>query len=55
MSRVFAVIVCLLVYLLEIMIDNGTARLKWQQALKSAWIVTGIMGTVNLIILSFFR
>ncbi len=55
MSRVFAVIVCLLVYFLEIIIDNGAARVKWQQALKSAWIVTGIMGTVNLIILSFFR
>ncbi len=55
MSHVFAVIVCLLVYLLEIIIDNGAARVKWQQALKSAWIVTGIMGTVNLIILSFFR
>ncbi|WP_312430501.1 respiratory chain complex I subunit 1 family protein [Lacrimispora sp.] len=55
MSHVFAVIVCLLVYFLEIIIDNGAARVKWQQALKSAWIVTGIMGTVNLIILSFFR
>lgn len=55
MSRVFAAIVCLLVYFLEIIIDNGAARVKWQQALKSAWIVTGIMGTVNLIILSFFR
>ncbi len=55
MSHVFAVIVCLLVYFLEIIIDNGAARVKWQQALKSAWIVTGIMGTVNLIILSFFK
>ncbi|MBE7721472.1 MAG: NADH-quinone oxidoreductase subunit H [Lacrimispora celerecrescens] len=54
-SRIFAVIVCLFVYFLEIIIDNATARLKWQQALRSAWIVTGIMGTVNLIILSFFR
>ncbi|WP_024346170.1 respiratory chain complex I subunit 1 family protein [Lacrimispora indolis] len=54
-SHIFAVIVCLFVYFLEIIIDNATARLKWQQALRSAWIVTGIMGTVNLIILSFFR
>lgn len=54
-SRLFAVMVCLLVYILEIIIDNGSARLKWQQAFKSAWIVTGVMGTVNLIILSYFR
>lgn len=53
-SHVFAVIACLLVYLLEILVDNGSARVKWQHALKSAWIVTGIMGTVNLLILSFF-
>lgn len=54
-SRVVAVAVCLLVYLFEIVVDNGAARLKWQQALKSAWIVTGILGTVNLVLLSFFR
>jgi ech hydrogenase subunit B len=54
-SRAFAVLACILVYLFEILLDNGVARLKWQQALNSAWIVTGIMGTVNLIILSFFR
>lgn len=53
-SHLFAVIACLLVYLLEILVDNGSARVKWQHALKSAWIVTGIMGTVNLLILSFF-
>jgi ech hydrogenase subunit B len=54
-SRILAVIACLLVYFLEIVIDNSMARLKWQQALNAAWVVTGIMGTVNLIILSFFR
>lgn len=53
-SHVFAVIACLLVYILEILVDNGSARVKWQHALKSAWIVTGIMGTVNLLILSYF-
>lgn len=54
-SNVLAVIACALVYFLEIIIDNAAARLKWQQALNSAWIVTGVMGTVNLIILSYFR
>ncbi len=54
-SSVFAVLACILVYFLEIVIDNGFARTKWQFALKSAWIVTGVSGTVNLVVLSFFR
>jgi ech hydrogenase subunit B len=54
LSHVFAVIACILVYFLEIIIDNSEARLKWQQALNSAWIVTGVLGTLNLIILSYF-
>lgn len=54
-SHLIAVLVCVIVYFLEIVIDNGFARLKWQQALKSAWIVTAIMGTINLFILSFYR
>jgi ech hydrogenase subunit B len=54
-SHVFAIIACGLVYFLEIIIDNAFARLKWQQAFTSAWIITGFMGIVNLLILSFFR
>ncbi|MGF7142470.1 ech hydrogenase subunit B [Anaerotaenia torta] len=54
-SHVFALLACGLVYLLEIVIDNAFARVKWQHAFFSAWIVTGIMGIINLIILSFFR
>jgi ech hydrogenase subunit B len=54
-SHVFAVIACLFVYLFEIIIDNSFARLKWQQAFTSAWVVTGVLGSVNLFILSFFR
>lgn len=55
LSKVFAIIACALVYLFEIILDNSEARVKWQHALNSAWIVTGVMGTVNLFILSFFR
>ena len=54
-SHVFAVVVCLFVYLFEIIIDNAFARAKWQQALTSAWIVTAVTGTINLLILSYFR
>lgn len=54
-SRVIAVAACLLVYFFEIIIDNGFARVKWQLALKSSWIVTGVLGTINLVVLSLFR
>ncbi len=54
-SYVFATLACILAYFLEIVIDNGFARTKWQFALHSSWIVTGVLGTVNLIVLSFFK
>ncbi|MDF2540484.1 MAG: respiratory-chain dehydrogenase subunit 1 [Herbinix sp.] len=54
-SHVFAVIACILAYLFEIIIDNSFARVKWQLALKSTWIVTGVLATINLVILSFFH
>jgi ech hydrogenase subunit B len=54
-SRILALAACGGVYLFEIIIDNAFARLKWQHALKSAWIITGVCGIVNLLILSFFR
>lgn len=54
-SIIVGVIVCLLVYFLEILIDNGFARMKWNFALKSAWLVTAVLGSVNLMVLSYFR
>lgn len=54
-SHVIAILVCLLTFFFEIIVDNGFARVKWQLAFKSSWIVTGILGTINLVVLSFFR
>lgn len=54
-SKVFAIIACLLVFLLETIIGNACARVKWQLALKSTWILTGIFGIINLVVLSFFK
>lgn len=54
-SHVFAILACAFAFLLEIVIDNGFARVKWQLALKSTWIITGILATINLVVLSFFR
>lgn len=54
-SIILAVLACLLIYFFEIIIDNAFARVKWQLALRSTWIITGALAGVNLLILSFFR
>lgn len=48
---VIGVVVCILTYFLEVLIDNSFARMKWQFALKSAWIVALIFGMVNIFVL----
>lgn len=45
-------IVIALIYLLEILVDNSTARVKWQLMLNSSWIITLILGAGNIIGLS---
>ena len=50
-SIVIALVVVLLVYFLEILIDNASARVKWQTMLKTTWVVTLFTAGVNLIIL----
>ncbi|MBA4699250.1 MAG: NADH-quinone oxidoreductase subunit H [Ruminococcus sp.] len=54
-SHVVALIVCLVVYLFEIIVDNSTVRVKWQMALTSAWVVSGVLGILNLAVLFFFE
>lgn len=54
-GTVLAVAVCLVTYFVEILIDNCYARMKWQIAINSSWIVAITLGFVNLIILYFSR
>jgi len=42
------VIAVVLVYLLEIFIDNTNARVTWQLAVKSSWLIAAVLGFVNL-------
>ena len=51
---IIGVVACLVLYFVEIVIDNTYARMKWQFALKSSWIMTIIFGGVNLVLLYFF-
>lgn len=46
-----AIGVCLLIYFLEILIDNVFPRVKWKSMLKYAWLVTLIAGVTNFMVL----
>ncbi len=48
---VIGAVVCILTYFLEVLIDNSFARMKWQFALKSAWIVALVFGMINIFVL----
>lgn len=48
---VVGVVACLATYFLEVLIDNNFARMKWQFALKSSWILTAVLGSANLLFL----
>ena len=50
-GAVIGVLVCLIAYFFEVLIDNSFARMKWQFAFKSAWIVALVFGVVNIFIL----
>lgn len=41
----------LVVFFIEILIDNACARVKWQAMVKAAWIVTIITAGINILIL----
>lgn len=52
-AGVVAVIVALMVWFLEIWIDNNFARFKWETMLRSAWWVALVAGTLNIVYLLF--
>lgn len=49
---VLGVAASLFVFLFVILVDNVFARLKWQAAIKSAWIVAVVLGFGNILVLS---
>lgn len=49
-------IVCIAVcYLFEILVDNTNARFKWKQMLDNTWIVTAVLGALNLIVIEVLK
>jgi formate hydrogenlyase subunit 4 len=47
-SPLIGIIAVALVYLLELLIDNASARVKWQLVMKSSWLIAAIVGLANL-------
>jgi ech hydrogenase subunit B len=52
-NPLIGIIAVILVYLLELLIDNASARVKWQLVMKSSWVIAAIVGVVNLAILYY--
>ena len=50
-----AVLVTAGVYVLMILVDNVFARVKWQLALASGWIVAGTLGVGNILVVYFLK
>ncbi len=51
LSFLAALIVIALVFFLEILIDNTSARVRWETMLKMTWIVTLLTAGINLMML----
>ena len=49
---VLGVAMSLLVFVFVILVDNVFARLKWQTAVRSAWLVAAVLGFGNILVLS---
>ncbi|MCX7615415.1 MAG: NADH-quinone oxidoreductase subunit H [Clostridiales bacterium] len=48
---ILGVMMSLIIYLVEIFIDNTNARVKWQWLFKSSWFVALCAGAVNIFVL----
>ena len=46
-----ALLLCAVIFFLETLWDNVSARVKWKTLLYSCWVVTLVAGGVNILIL----
>ncbi len=54
-SPLLGVAVSLLVFVFMILVDNVFARLKWQTAIRSAWLATAVLGFGNILVLTLMK
>jgi ech hydrogenase subunit B len=52
-NPLIGVVAVIVIYLLEILVDNTNARVKWQFMVKSSWLIAMVVGVVNLAALYF--
>ena len=50
---IVGIVAAVLVFLLETVIDNGFARMTWQTALKSGWVVAIVFGLLNVALILY--
>lgn len=50
-SWIVAVLICGVIFFMETLWDNVSARVKWKTVLYSCWVVTLVAGGVNILIL----
>lgn len=50
-SWIVAILICAVIFFVETLWDNISARVKWKTLLYSCWVVTLIAGGVNILIL----
>lgn len=43
------------IFLMEILIDNSSARVKWQGMFKTSWFLTATVAFLNLLVISLFK
>ncbi len=54
-SILVAIVAVFIVFFIEILVDNTSARVKWEMMLKLSWGVTLICGGLNLFILEIIK
>jgi ech hydrogenase subunit B len=52
-NSLVAIIAVVLIFLFELLIDNASARVKWQLLMKSSWMIAAIVGVLNLAVLYY--
>jgi len=50
-NPILGLFMTLVVYFLSIVVDNVSARFKWQLVFKSSWLVAVIFGIINIVVL----
>ena len=50
-SWIVAILICAVIFFMETLWDNISARVKWKTLLYSCWVVTLVAGGVNILIL----